>query len=538
MATSDPHHSAADEPLTLSPETGGRLLKVFGLLAGFGLVAGLLFAFVFGGFGGGLRRLFLGYLAAYVFALSTALGALFFVMLQHITRAGWSVNVRRVPEAMAMTMPALAVLFLPILLSLLITGPSGHPTLYPWATPTAPAEHGEGHVEEAQVTDSGDTALAGEAGPGPEHGEAGVSEGRGVDEIGDINPVVGENISPGLAPAGVTQDPLLTKQALTVGMAREHLENEAGDLTNMKVRYLNRPFFVLRIVLYFGVWIGLATFFWRNSVEQDRTGDPKLTRKMEVAAPLCILAYALTLTFGAFDIVMSVDPHFFSTIFGGYIFAGGMVGFFATCILIYQFLRMGGLLTQSVNVEHYHDLGKWLFAFVFFWGYVAFSQFMLIWYANVPETTYWFGVRGATSVGPNHGFGAWPNLEGLTGANLEAANLTPAPLGWWTIVSMTLLFGHLLIPFAGLLSRHVKRNLTFLGFWAGWMLCMHYVDCYWLIVPENMIGGWSLAPLPELSILLLVVGVMGAYFVRTLTAAKLRPARDPRLAESLAFHNM
>ena len=521
MATTDPHHfDARNEPLTLSQEAGGKLLKLFAVIGGFGLVAGLIFGLAFGG----LHRLFLSYLVAYVFALTIALGALFFVMLQHITRAGWSVNVRRVPEAMAMTMPALAVLALPILLSLLITGTSGHPTLYPWATPTLPAEHGE----EADVTDAGDTALAGEAGPAPEHGESGVTAARAADVVGDVEPtVLGEGIAPGVAPAGVTQDPLLTKQALTVGFAREHLENVKGDLTNMKVRYLNRPFFVLRLVLYFGVWIGLATFFWRNSVEQDRTGDPKLTRKMEIAAPLCILAYALTLTFGAFDLVMSVDPHFFSTIFGGYIFAGGMVGFFAACILIYQFLRHGGLLTESVNVEHYHDLGKWLFAFTFFWGYVAFSQFMLIWYANVPETTYWFGVRGATTVGPNHGFGPWPD-------DVNAA----APVGWWAVISMTLLFGHLLIPFAGLLSRHVKRNLTFLAFWAGWMLCMHYVDIYWLIAPENMVGGWKVIPLPELSILLLVVGVVGAYFVRTLTAAKLRPARDPRLAESLAFHNM
>ena len=197
MATTDAHPADANsEPLTLSHEAGGRLLKLFAVLGGFGLVAGLLFAFLFGGVEDGLRRLFLSYLVAFVFALTIALGALFFVMLQHITRAGWSVNVRRVPEAMAMTMPALAVLALPILLSLLITGTSGHPTLYPWATPTLPAEHGK----EADVTDAGDTALAGEAGPGPEHGEKGISEGRAADVIGEINPtVVGEGIAPGVA---------------------------------------------------------------------------------------------------------------------------------------------------------------------------------------------------------------------------------------------------------------------------------------------------------------------------------------------------
>ena len=544
-STDDKHTDAVDatyESLTLSPETGRKLGGLFAVTALVGLVAAVVLAFLFGGFGGGgLRRLFLSYLVAYCFALTIALGALFFVMLQHITRAGWSVNVRRVPEALAMTMPVLAVLAVPILLSFLITGTSGHPTLYPWATPAVAEEHEGEEGAGAKVLDSGEDIHTQSQGPAPEHGEGVETAVRNADVTGEIEPtaaqVRGELVAQGVAPAGVTQDPLLTKQALTVGFAREHLENPAGGLTDGKRNYLNRPFFLLRLVLYFGVWIGLATFFWRNSVEQDRTGDPKLTRKMEVAAPLCILAYALTLTFGAFDLIMSVDPHFFSTIFGGYIFAGGMVGFFATCILIYQFLRMNGMLKESVTVEHYHDLGKWLFAFVFFWGYVAFSQFMLIWYANVPETTYWFGVRGASSVGANHSFAAWPSA-GLTGADLTAANLLPAPVGWWTIISMTLLFGHLLIPFAGLLSRHVKRNLTFLGFWAGWMLTMHFIDVYWLIAPENMVGGWQVLPLPELACVVLVVGVVGAYFVRTLTAAKLRPARDPRLVESMAFHNM
>ena len=529
MATTDAHHSdPADEPLTLSPEAGNRLLQIFAVVAGFGLVAALVAAFVFGvgSEGGGfLRRLFLSYLVAYGFALTIALGALFFVMLQHITRAGWSVNVRRVPEAMAMTMPALAVLSLPILLSLLIPGTSGHPTLYPWATP-AVTDAAEGAAGTSEL-DSGEVIHTQSQGPAPEHGE-GLA---GPESAGDVDAGVGtvpnDAIAQGVAPAGITEAPLLTKEALTVAFAREHLENTQGGLTDGKVNYLNRPFFVLRLLIYFGVWIGLAYFFWRNSVEQDRTGDPKLTRKMEVAAPVCILLYALTLTFGAFDLVMSVDPHFFSTIFGGYIFAGGMVGFFASSILIYQLLRRGGMLKESVNVEHYHDLGKFLFAFVFFWGYVAFSQFMLIWYANIPETTYWFGVRGATGVESNHGFGIWP-------ADGNAA----APVGYWTIISMTLLFGHLLIPFAGLLSRHAKRNLTFLAFWAGWMLVMHFVDLYWLIAPENMVGGWRVLPVPEVACLLLVVGVVGAYFVRTLTAAKLRPARDPRAVESLAFHNM
>ena len=103
---------------------------------------------------------------------------------------------------------------------------------------------------------------------------------------------------------------------------------------------------------------------------------------------------------------------------------------------------------------------------------------------------------------------------------------------------MTLLVGHLLIPFAGLLSRHAKRNLTVLGFWAGWLLVMHWVDLYWLIMPEMLVGGWQLIPVVELGCALLVIGVAVAWTAREMKAVKLRPARDPRAVESLAFHNI
>ena len=281
------------------------------------------------------------------------------------------------------------------------------------------------------------------------------------------------------------------------------------------------------MLIYFAVWTLLAGYFWRRSTEQDATGEPRLSKEMTAASYGGFLLYGATLTFAAFDLVMSLDPHFFSTIFGGYVFAGGVVAFFATTILIYQFMRMGGLLRRSVTVEHYHDLGKWLFAFTFFWGYVAFSQFMLIWYANIPETTYWFGVRGATSVAENMTFGSWGDDPAA-----------PARVGWWTIISVTLLVGHLLIPFAGLLSRHVKRNLTLLGFWAGWLLVMHYVDLYWLILPETLEGGWQLLPVVEIGCLLAVVGAAVAWTANEMKSVKLRPAADPRAVESVAFQNV
>jgi hypothetical protein len=494
LASAD-HSPTTNEPIRLPEATGRWLSSTLAVLAAAGLVAGLFLAFLFGSgieSGGGWRRFFLGYLAAFGFVLTIVLGSLFFVMLQHVTRAGWSVNVRRIPEAIAMTLPAMAVLSIPILLTLVFPGESGSPTLYPWAVP------GEG-VEAPEEPPAEAAAVPG------------ATEGLGRD--------------PMTASSMGLEGPALAELAMDVAHARHHLIYD--ELTAHKAPYLNRPFFALRIVIYFAIWIAIAAFYWRNSVLQDTTGDPALTTKMQKWAPACLLAFAFSVTGAAFDLWMSLDPHFFSTIWAVYIFAGGVLGSLATIILVYQFLQRDGTLKLGVGREHFHDLGKLLFAFVFFWGYVAFSQFLLIWYANIPETTYWFAVRGATTVDANFAFGAWPS---------DPAQ--PAPVGWWSLISLALLFGHLLIPFGGLLSRHVKRNLPFLAFWAVWMLVMHYLDHYWLILPEAMVGGWRQMPVPELATLLFMVGAAGAYFVFILSRVALRPVADPRLHESMAFHNI
>ncbi len=499
MASAE-HHSEANEPLRLPQAVGNRFVPLLGIIAAVGLVVGLVTALFFGSGvdhgGGGLRRFFLGYLVAFGFVLTIVLGSLFFVMLQHITRAGWSVNVRRIPETMTMTLPALAALSIPILFTLAIPGESGSPTLYPWAVPGG-AHHGEEAVE----------SPIPRAAAEPETEEA----------SGARDPMSAAAI--GLGP------PMLTQEAITVEQARHHLHYD--DLTAHKAPYLNRPFFLLRVILYFAVWILIARFYWRNSILQDETRDPAHTTAMQKWAPACFLLFAATVTGAAIDFWMSLDPHFFSTIWAVYIFAGGVIGALATIILIYQALRRAGYLRGAVGREHFHDLGKLLFAFVFFWGYVAFSQFMLIWYANIPETTYWYGVRGATTVDANHGFGAWP-----------ADASQPAAVGWWSFIILVLLFGHLLFPFGGLLSRHVKRNLPFLAFWAVWMLVMHYLDHYWLIMPEMLTGGTTLLPVPELATLLFMVSAVGAYFIWNLSRVSLRPVADPRLHESMAFHNI
>jgi hypothetical protein len=196
--------------------------------------------------------------------------------------------------------------------------------------------------------------------------------------------------------------------------------------------------------------------------------------------------------------------------FGVYYFSGSAVAIFATLILLVSILHKFGYLTRSITVEHRHDLGKFLFTFTFFWGYIAFSQYMLIWYASIPEETAWYARRGATS---NNG-----------------------DINVWTIVSLVLLFGNLLIPFAGLLSRHIKRNQTLLVFWAVWLLVFHWIDIYWLIMPEY--DGRLHLGLVEL---LCFVGIGAIYLAAVIRIAlrhKLRPIADPRLVEALAFENI
>ena len=250
-------------------------------------------------------RFFYAYLVNYIFFLTLALGGLFFVLLQHITKAAWSVNVRRIAEWLASSMPLMAALSAPIVLSVVLR--KGE--LYSWAAPGA------------------------------------------TDELGRFKQI-----------------------------------------------YLSPAFFVGRVVFYFGVWSFLGVWYWKQSVTQDKTGDIELTRRMQAMSAPGMVLFGITLTFAAYDLIMSLDKEYGSTMFGVYIFAGSAIAIIATIILTVLLLQSRGYLRQSVTIEHFHDLGKFLFGFTFFWGYIGFSQYMLQWYANLPEETRWYKLRGASTV--------------------------------------------------------------------------------------------------------------------------------------------
>ena len=379
-----------------------RLPLIGGALAVIGLGASGMLA------SGNLKQFYFSYLTAFLYFLSLALGALFFVLVQHAARAGWSVVVRRLAENVMGTLPLFIVLFFPVA--------AGMHDLFHWT-----------------------------------HEEAVASD----------------------------------------------------DLLRGKQPYLNEGFFYIRAVVYLSAWSLLSWWFRHQSLRQDRSGDGALTRRMQTASAPAILVYGLTVSFAAFDWIMSLDPHWYSTICGVYYFSGAVVGLFALLVLLTVGIDRAGLLDGAVTVEHFHDLGKLLFAFVAFWAYIAFSQYLLIWYANIPEETLWFLHR-------------WE--------------------GQWREASVVLGLGHFVVPFFFLLPRTIKRSTPALVLAALWMLAMHYLDLYWLVMPTLHRHGAHPALL-DLTALLGVGGVFLAGLGWLLRRGALVPVKDPRLGESLSFEN-
>ncbi len=283
-----------------------------------------------------------------------------------------------------------------------------------------------------------------------------------------------------------------------------HLDAVAHDpVLASKQAYLNPGFFLARTLFLFACWSLLAYFFGSASRRQDTTGDPQLSARMIRWSGPALFVFALTLTFAAFDWIMSLDPHWYSTIFGVYFFGGSVVAALAFLSVLTVLLRSSGVLTEVVSTEHLHDLGKLLFAFTVFWSYIAFSQFMLIWYANLPEETLWYHHR----------------LEGS-----------------WRTATACLAWGHFAIPFLFLLPRTIKRKQPLLLMGALWMLAIHYFDLYWLIMPVLHAEGLRFHLL-DLTTFLGVGGVFLAAVGWRMARDPLVPVRDPRLLESIAFEN-
>ena len=399
----DHHHDAPLDNFRLEPETWAKVRNV---LAATALVA---WGASLGGYLQDHDQFTRSYLVAFLATIFMALGGTFFVMVQHLTNSVWSVTVRRLMEALIMSLPIGALLFIPIALNL-------H-SLYEWSHP--------GFMQTSAV-----------------------------------------------------------------------LKGKAG--------YLNENAFTIRAAIYFLIWTAISWRLWSLSRTQDVTKSASLNMSAaKVSAPGVFFLF-ITATLAAFDWNMSLNPHWYSTIYGIYCLTGGAWGFFAILLWICLRLRSNGILTQSINIEHYHDLAKWIFALTAFWAYIGFSQYMLIWYANLPEETIYYRVRAE---------------------------------GSWFILSLALPVIHFIFPFFLMIARPMKRNLNVLNFLCVYVLVVHYLDVYWMIMPNFQKHGIAFSWM-DLSTLFAVLGTYGFFFWQKFKTAPIVPEGDPRLVKALRFHNV
>ena len=352
------------------------------------------------------ERAWHAFLVSSLFVLFLSLGGVFFTAVQHASKAGWSVNIRRLMEGFGAYLPLAFLLSL----ALLFSGDS----LYPW----------------------------------------------------------------------------FNKELV----ASDHLLRH-------KSAYLNWPFFLIRLIVFFGLWIFFAKKLGFLSLKQDKTGEESVTNRSLSYSVAFLLLFTLSFSFFSFDVLMSMEPHWFSTIFGVYAFAGLFQSFIAALILLAIYFRKTGVLDKKiVNENHLHDLGKFLLGLTIFWAYIAFSQYMLVWYANLPEEAVYYLRRSG---------------------------------GDWKWLSIALIFFKFIIPFLFLLPRWVKRDEGSLIIISLLILIAQYADIYWMIYPQFDHQHIHFG-LMEAGIFLGFIGLFLFSLLRFFSRHPLVPVQDPRQKESFS----
>jgi hypothetical protein len=303
-------------------------------------------------------------------------------------------------------------------------------------------------------------------------------------------------------------------------MPKDMADDESFRRLHEKASWLSSGAFVLRYAVYMAIYSGLALWFARTSRKQDETGDPRLNDKMRVVSGPMMLLFGMTTVFAGFDLEMSLSPEWYSTIFSVNMFGGAMVGTYAFLALLTRSIQKSGKLQKAVTVEHYHDLGKLLFGFNFFWAYTAFSPLLLIWYSNIPEEVVWYRYR-------------WAGTD-------------------WQYFTIAIMLLHWLIPYVLLMSRWTKRILPVFMVICVEQLFFHYVDLYWNVMPNMVWGdndGLSTGPLTgplsahdyhfAASDLLSLIAFFALFLAAVGSRMKgnLVPVKNPTLGASLAFEN-
>ncbi len=274
----------------------------------------------------------------------------------------------------------------------------------------------------------------------------------------------------------------------------------AGDrILQYKSPYLNPPFFLVRTVVYFAAWIGLAHFLNKWSFEQDRTAEPALTGRLQALSGPGLIIYGLTVTFASVDWVMSLEPHWFSTIYGMMFMVAQALAALAFVIVVAMLLSDHKPLSDVISASHFHDLGNLLLAFVMLWAYLSFSQYLIIWSGNLQDEVPWYVSRST---------------------------------GGWAWLAVFLIVFHFAVPFLLLLSRDIKRRMWVLAMVAAALIFMSWVDLFWLVVPAFEPAG----PRVHWMDLVAPIGIGGIWiagFISQLQGKALLPLHDPRFEGAL-----
>ena len=279
------------------------------------------------------------------------------------------------------------------------------------------------------------------------------------------------------------------------------LSENYDEVIDGKSGYLNVPFFLLRAVVYFGVWVFIRNWFRKASLREDEAGYTVKGYRQEVRmAAIFTVFYAVTSSTSAWDWLMSIDTHWFSTMYGWYVFAGTFVSSFIVTIIIILYLHSEDLATH-INENHLHDLAKFMFAFSVFWTYVWFSQFMLIWYANIPEEVTYFQDR-------------FSNYKALFFINLLI---------------------NFILPFFTLIMRAAKRNHFILGIVCAIIFFGHWLDVFLIVTPGVMKADWHFG-IVEIGMFVGFTGLFSYVVLNSLSKASLAPKNNPYFIESITHH--
>jgi hypothetical protein len=267
-----------------------------------------------------------------------------------------------------------------------------------------------------------------------------------------------------------------------------------------KAAWLNQPFFIGRVVGCIILW---AIAYWilvGGSMRQDRDRSPRFNLRARRFAPLFMVIFGITITIAAFDWISSLEPEWYSDIFGVYLFAGTFLAGLAAATLAVFYLKSKGRLME-IKRDHMYNLGGFLFAFIVFWSYIGFAQYLLMWYANMPEEVSWYKER----------------LHGGYG-----------------LLLLALAIFHFLVPFLVLIPREAKSNARILFWAAALVLCAHWLDLYWMIFPalgQDVLLGW-----PELSFGFAFIAGSLLWIRYSMSHGADMPVGDPLLGEGLEFH--